>query len=166
MGLFGHDDGGRKFVMREKLLSIGDDYWIEDDDGEKVFRVNGKAMRARTTFVLEDTDGNEVVHIQDRVLNIRGTMKLERDGEELASVHKALVGFRDRFDIDVENGEGLKAKGNVIDHEYEVKRDGDVIATVSKKWFRARETYGIEIAAGEDEALLLAVAVAIDELAD
>jgi len=25
MGLFGHDDGGRKFVMREKLLSIGDD---------------------------------------------------------------------------------------------------------------------------------------------
>ncbi|MFL5835630.1 MAG: hypothetical protein ACJ76K_03455 [Solirubrobacteraceae bacterium] len=54
----------------------------------------------------------------------------------------------------------------MIDHEYEVKRDGDVIATVSKKWFRARETYGIEIAACEDEALLLAVAVAIDELAD
>ncbi|MFL5835629.1 MAG: LURP-one-related/scramblase family protein, partial [Solirubrobacteraceae bacterium] len=94
-------DGGRKSVMRKKLLSIGEDYWIEDDDGEKVFKVNGKAMRARTTFVLEDTDGNEVVHIQDRVLNIRGTMKLERDGEELASVHKALVGFRDRFDIDV-----------------------------------------------------------------
>ena len=138
MGLFGHDDGGRKFVMREKLFSIGDDYWIEDDDGEKVFKVNGKAMRARTTFVLEDTDGHEVVHIQDRVLNIRGTMKLERDGEDLASVHKALVGFRDRFDIDLENGEDLKAKGNVIDHEYEVKRDGDVIATVSKKWFRAR----------------------------
>ena len=149
MGLFGHDDGGRKFVMREKLFSIGDDYWIEDDDGEKVFKVNGKAMRARTTFVLEDTDGHEVVHIED-----------------LASVHKALVGFRDRFDIDVENGEDLKAKGNVIDHEYEVKRDGDVVATVSKKWFRARETYGIEIAAGEDEGLLLAVAVAIDELAD
>ena len=166
MGLFGHDDGGRKFVMREKLLSIGDDYWIEDGDGEKVFKVNGKAMRARTTFVLEDADGNEVVHIQDRVLNLRGTMNLERDGEDLASVHKALVGFRDRFDIDVENGEDLKAKGNVIDHEYEVKRDGDVVATVSKKWFRARETYGIEIAAGEDEALLLAVAVAIDELAD
>jgi uncharacterized protein YxjI len=51
MGLFAHDDGGRKFVMREKLLSIGEDYWV-----------NGKAMRARTTFVLEDTDGNEVAH--------------------------------------------------------------------------------------------------------
>jgi uncharacterized protein YxjI len=31
---------------------------------------------------------------------------------------------------------------------------------------QTRETYGIEIAAGEDEALLLAAAVAIDELAD
>jgi len=53
----------------------------------------------------------------------------------------------------------------VLDHEYEIKRDGDAIATVSKKWVRVRETFGVEIAAGEDEALLLAITVAIDELA-
>ena len=46
----------------------------------------------------------------------------------------------------------------------EIKRDGDVVATVSKKWFRIRDTYGIEIARGEDEALMLAVTVAIDQL--
>ena len=167
MGLFGRDDEDRRrFVMREKLFSIGDDYWIEDGDGEKVFKVNGKALRRRSTFVLEDASGNELVHIQERVLTVRDTMKLERDGEDLATVHKALIGIRDRFDIDVENGEDLKAKGNMLDHEYEVKRDGDVVATVSRKWVALRETYGIEIAAGEDEALLLAVAVAIDELAD
>jgi uncharacterized protein YxjI len=51
----------------------------------------------------------------------------------------------------------------VLDHEYEIKRDGDVVASISKKWARVRETYGIEIAQGEEEALLLAVAVAIDE---
>jgi len=28
-------------MMREKLLAIGDDFWIEDDDGDKVFKVNG-----------------------------------------------------------------------------------------------------------------------------
>jgi uncharacterized protein YxjI len=92
-------------------------------------------------------------------------MKIERDGEDMATVHKALVGIRDRFEIDVEEGENLKAKGNVLDHEYEIKRNGDVVATVSKKWVRVRETYGIEIADGEDIALLLALAVAIDELA-
>jgi hypothetical protein len=52
MGLLhNHDDGGRKFVMREKLLSIGDDFWIEDGSGQKVFKVDGKAMRrARPSF--------------------------------------------------------------------------------------------------------------------
>ncbi|MFN8132076.1 MAG: LURP-one-related family protein [Solirubrobacteraceae bacterium] len=165
MGLFSHDDGGRRFVMREKMLSIGDDFWIEDDGGNKAYKVNGKALRVRKTFILEDPDGNEVAHIQDRVVNVRGTMEIERDGETLATVHKALVGIRDRFDIDVEHGEDLKAKGNVLEHEYEVKRDGDVIATVSKKWVRVRETFGIEIAPGEDEPLLLSICVAIDELA-
>jgi len=119
----------------------------------------------RKTFVLEDASGNEVAHIQDRVVNVRGTMKIERGGRDFATVHKALVGIRDRFDIDVEDGEDLKAKGNVLDHEYEIKRDGEVVASISKKWVRVRETYGIEIAQGEDDALLLAVAVAIDELA-
>jgi uncharacterized protein YxjI len=151
--------------MREKLFSIGDDFWIEQDGGEKAYKVDGKALRARKTFILEDGSGNEVGHIQDRVVRLRGTMDIERGGEALATVHKALIGIRDRFEIDVAGAEDLSAKGNVLDHEYEIKRDGDVVATVSKKWVRVRETYGIEIAAGEDEALLLAVTVAIDELA-
>jgi uncharacterized protein YxjI len=40
------------------------------------------------------------------------------------------------------------------------------VATVSKKWFRVRDTYGIEVRAGEDEAMLLAVTVALDEMTD
>jgi uncharacterized protein YxjI len=151
--------------MREKLFSIGDDFWIEDDGGEKVYKVDGKALRVRKTFILEDRSGNELAHIQDRPMRVRGTMEIERDGETVATVHKALVGFRDRFEIDVEDEDDLKAKGNILEHEYEIERHGDVVASVSKKWVRVRETYGIEIAAGEDEAFLLAVSVAIDELA-
>jgi uncharacterized protein YxjI len=46
-----------------------------------------------------------------------------------------------------------------------VKKDHDVVASVSKKWVRVRDTYGIEIAGGQDVPLLLAITVAIDELA-
>jgi uncharacterized protein YxjI len=166
MGLFRRDDGpeGRRFQMREKLLSIGDDYWIEDEAGERAYKVDGKAMRIRDTFVLEDRAGHEVAKIQEKKLRVRGTMEVEREGTTLATVRKALVGIRDRFDVDVEDGEGLKVRGNVVDHEYEIKRDGDVVASVSKKWFRLRDTYGIEIAGGEDEALMLALTVAIDDM--
>jgi uncharacterized protein YxjI len=169
MGLFRHrDDGpaGRRFRMREKLASIGDDAWIEDDQGERLFKVDGKALRIRKTFVLEDRDGREVATIQEKKVSVRDKMRIERDGQTLATVHKALVGIRDRSNIEVEDGEDLKARGNIVDHEYEIERDGDVVATVSKKWFRVRDTYGIEVRAGEDEAMLLAVTVALDEMTD
>ena len=159
--------GGSRYQMREKLLSIGDDYWIEDGAGEKAFRVNGKAMRIRKTFVLEDPDGNEVAKIQERKLSVRDKMAIERGGHDLAIVRKALIGIRDRFLIDLARGGELRAKGNIVDHEYEVERnDGTIVARVSKKWFRARETYGIEIAPRQDAALLLAVSVCLDALSE
>ncbi len=167
MGLLRHHDDvqqGQRFQMHEKLVSIGDDAWIEDDQGEKVYKVDGKALRARDTYKLEDRSGNEVAKIQEKKLSVRDKMKVERDGRTLATVHKALVGIRDRFDIDIEDGEDLKAKGNVLQHEYEIKSGDSVVASISKKWFRVRDTYGVEIAAGEDEPLLLALTVAIDEI--
>ena len=48
------DDGGTKYRMREKLFSIGDDYWIENEQDERAFKVDGKALRVRDTLVLED----------------------------------------------------------------------------------------------------------------
>ena len=150
--------------MREKLLSIGDDYWIENDRGERAYKVDGKAVRIRKTFVLEDASGGEVARIQERKLSVRDKIAIERDGDAAVTVRKALVGIRDRFAIDVRDGADMKAHGNVVDHEYEIERDGETVATISKKWFRVRDAYGVDVAAGEDAALVLAITVAIDSL--
>ncbi len=166
MGFLRHDDiqNGRRFQMREKFVSIGDDAWIEDDQGDRAYKVDGKALRMRETFILEDRDGNEVAKIQEKKLSVRDKMRIEQNGRTVATIHKALIGIRDRFHVEMEEGEELKAHGNVVDHEYKIERDGDVIATVSKKWFRVRDTYGVEIRDGEDEALMLAITVALDEM--
>ena len=79
----------------------------------------------------------------------------------IATVHKALVGIRDRFVIETD-GKNLKAHGNIVDHEYEIEQDGDKVAEVSKKWFRLRDTYGVDIRADVDPALILSITVAID----
>ena len=165
--LRGHDElGGTRYRMREKLFSIGDDFWIETEDGQRAFKVNGKALRIRETFVLESPSGEELFKIQERKLRIRDTMKIERDGDTVATVQKALITpLRDRFAIEVEDGGELSAKGNIVDHEYEIERDGRKVAEASKRWFRIRETYGIEVAPGENDALLLAATVCIDEMA-
>ena len=159
------DEGGTKYRMREKLFAIGDDYWIEDEDGERAFKVNGKALRMRKTLVLEDPSGAELFTVQERKLHIRDTMAIEQSGKTVATVKKALITpLRERFSIEVEDGDDLEAKGNIVDHEYEIERGGDRVAEVSKCWFRVRETYGIEIALGQDDALILAATVCIDEM--
>jgi uncharacterized protein YxjI len=151
--------------MRQKMFAIGDDYWIEDEAGDHAFKVNGKALRVRDTFVLEGPSGEELFKVQEKKLHLRDTMDIEREDKQVASVKKAMITpLRERFSIELEDGGELGAKGNIVDHEYEIERDGNTVAQVSKRWFRVRDTYGIEIAPGEDDALLLAVAACIDEM--
>ncbi len=151
--------------MREKLFSIGDDFWIENEGGDRVFKVDGKALRLRETLVLEAAGGEELFTIQEKKLSIRDKMEIERGGETVASVKKALVSpLRDRYSIEVAGGEDMEAKGNIVDHEYKIERGGDRVAQVSRRWFRVRDTYGIEVAPEQDDALLLAVAVCIDQM--
>ncbi|MFZ0091050.1 MAG: LURP-one-related family protein [Solirubrobacteraceae bacterium] len=151
--------------MREKLFAIGDDFWIETEAGDRTFKVDGKALRMRDTLLLQDPSGTELFKVQEKALRVRDTMSIEHGGDTAATVKKALIhAIRDRFSIEVAGGTDLEAKGNIVDHEYRIERDGGHVAEVSKRWFRVRDTYGIEIAPGENDALLLAVVVCIDQM--
>ena len=155
--------GATRYRMQEKLLSIGDDSWVEDEAGNKVFKVNGKAMRIRDTWILEDLSGNEVAEIKEHKLSVRDSMKIHLGGRE-ATVKKALMGPRQRFHVEVDGGDDLHVQGNFVDHEYEIERDGTKVAEVSKKWFRVRDTYGVQVFGEQDVPLILAVTVCIDAL--
>ena len=159
-------DDWTKYRMREKMFAVGDDFWIENEEGARAFKVNGKALRIRDTLVLEDAStGGELYEIQEKKLSVRDKMEIERNGATVATVKKALITpLRDRFSIEVEGGEDMEAKGNIVDHEYEIERGGDKVAEVSKRWFRVRDTYGIEIRPDQDDALILAVSVCIDQM--
>src|SRR5215218_1313697 len=76
------EQAGQRFQMQERMISIGDDYWIVDDRGERVFKVDGKAARLRDTWVLEDFRGEEVAKIKERKNTIRDTIKIELAGRE------------------------------------------------------------------------------------
>ena len=60
----------------------------------------------------------------------------------------------------------MSIKGNLTDHEYTIKGDHGKIAEISKKWFRVRETYGVAIAEEQDDALLLAITVAVESMTE
>ena len=156
-----------RYQMRQRMISIGDDYVIENDRGEHVFRLDGKALRVRKTIVFEDSGGRELYKIQERMLHVRDSMEIEGpDGSRAALVEKAMIEpLRERWVIKIEGGPDLHAHGNFVEHEYTIERDGDKVAEVSKRWFRVRDTYGVEVMPGENDILILAAAAVIDTMA-
>ena len=166
----GRRDGGSdktRYQMREKLVSIGDDFWIENDQGQKTFKVDGKALRVRDTLNFEDSNRNVLVKIQERKLRVKDSMEVEdADGKQVAMVKKAIISpVRDRWTVKIKGGPDLEVKGNILDHEYSIGEGRDKVAEVSKKWFRVRDSYGVEIDPGQDDIVILAVTVCIDQMA-
>jgi uncharacterized protein YxjI len=156
-----------RYKIRQNLISIGDDFWIENEAGQKVFKVDGKVLRIRKTLVFEDARGKKLAQIQERLLAIKDTMAVEdADGNQVATIKKALIApLRDRWSVNVKGGPDLDVQGNILDHEYTIKQGGDRVAEISKKWFRLTDTYGVEVDAGQNDILILCIAIAIDMMA-
>jgi uncharacterized protein YxjI len=157
----------RRYKIHQQLLSIGDDYWIENEEGQKAFKVDGKALRIRKTLILSDAEGKPLCKIQERMLRIKDTMEIEdADGKRIALVKKALIApIRDRWVVKIRSGPDMKVIGNILDHEYTIKEGLRRVAEVSKKWFQLTDTYGVEIDADQEDVLILTIAIAIDMMA-
>jgi uncharacterized protein YxjI len=153
--------------MRQKLVSIGDDFWIKDEHGKKAFKVDGKALRIRKTLKFKNTQGQTLYQIQERKLRVKDSMEVEdANGKRVAMVKKAIISpIRDRFTVNIKDGPNLGVKGNILDHQYTIGEGRDKVAEVSRKWFRVRDTYGVEVAPGQDDLLILAITVCIDQMA-
>jgi uncharacterized protein YxjI len=156
-----------RYQMKEKLVSIGDDFWIEDAQGQKVFKVDGKAVRVRDTLQFKDRNRNVVAQIQERKLRVKDSMEVEdANGHQIAMVKKAIISpVRDRFTVKIKDGSDLEVKGNILDHEYTIGEGREKVAEISKKWFRIRDSYGVEIEPGQEDFIILAVTVCIDQMA-
>ena len=154
-----------RYTVRQKMFSIGADFWVTDEQGNRVFLVDGKAMRLRETLELKDTSGAVVATVRKKLLAVRDTMQIERGGMVVATVRKAMLSpLRHRSTIDLADGSQLEAAGNILDMEFEIRAGHQPLARVSRAWFRLRDTYGVAVAPGQDDALLIAIAVCLDRI--
>ncbi|MFE0508975.1 LURP-one-related/scramblase family protein [Streptomyces sp. NPDC058964] len=157
-----------RFLVRDRLLGFGDDYWIEDEHGDKVFLVDGKAMRLRDTFELKDTRGRLLVGIHRKMFSLRDTMVVERGGEPLATIRRRRLSLlRNHYRVSLVDGTELDVSGKILDREFAVEYDGELLAVISRRWLHVRETYGVDVVREDaDPALLIAVTVCVIHLAE
>lgn len=152
-----------RYVMKQKLFSFTDSFTIKDENGNNAFMVEGQLFSFGHKLSFCDTMGNEMAFIKQRLMTFKTSYEIY-SGEELYAVIKKqlFTFFSCRFDIEVMNGDTIEVEGDIFDHEYTITRGGRLIATVSKEWFAFRDTYGIDICPGEDDVLVLSIAVTID----
>jgi len=158
-----------KFLVRDRLLGIGDDYWIEDEYGRKAFLVDGKAMRLRDTFELKDPQGRVLIDIRQKMFALRDTMTIERDGRPLARIRrKRLSLLRNHYRVPLADGSTeLDVSGKILDREFAIEYERELLAVISQRRLHVRETYGVDVVREDaDPALLIAVAVCVIHLAE
>jgi uncharacterized protein YxjI len=154
-----------RYQVKEKVFAVGTDFWVTDEQDNKAFLVDGKVLHIRQTLELKDPSGAVLATIRKKLVAIRETMEIERDGAPAATVHKVLVSpLRHRYVIDIAGGDELEAVGNLVDKEFEIRDGGQVLARVSRAWFRIRDTYGVDVAPGQDDVLMIAIAVSLDRI--
>ncbi|MGW6940602.1 LURP-one-related/scramblase family protein [Streptomyces xanthophaeus] len=159
-----------KYLVRDKVLAIGDDYWIEDEGGRPAFLVDGKALRVRDTLELKDPEGRILITLREKVFSFRDAMTLERerDGRQLAVIRKKRFSLlRNHYRVTLLEGTEVDVSGRILDREFKVEYEGELLALVSRQWYRLRETYAVDVIREDaDAALLIAVAVCVIRMAE
>ena len=154
-----------RYAVREKLFSIGDDFWITDEAGDNAFLVDGKVLWLRQTLEIQDPGGRVLVTVRKKLIAMHESMEIEEDGALVATVRKALISpLRHRSTVELADGSHLDVTGSILDKEFEITAGGEVLARISRAWFRIRDTYGVEVEPGQDGVLFLAIAVALDRI--
>jgi uncharacterized protein YxjI len=157
--------GDNRYIMRQKMVAIGNDYGIENEQGVQVYKIDGK-IGLHKSFIFEDVHGKKLAKIHKVLVTVKETMEIEGPaGEKLAVVKKDLfTPLKEHFVVDVKNGPTMEIHGNILDHEYTISDGSNYVAQVSKKLFHLRDSYSISIKPAQDDVFILAVVVCIDEM--
>jgi uncharacterized protein YxjI len=155
-----------RYVLKDKLISLGGDLSIKDDQGREVYFVDGKLISLGRRLEIKDRSGKVLAVIQQRLIALLPTFEIHLPEGVNVTISKRISLLTDRLKIDVPGPGDLDVHGDIFHHEYSIDRHGHEVARVSKRWISLVDAYGVEIDPGEDPLLILASAVVIDELLD
>ena len=153
-----------RYSLKHKIFSIGGDSMIRDEHDRDIYFVDGAAISIGRRLVIKDMQGEELASIHQQVIAFTPNFEIHVKDGTSAHVSMKLLSLTDRLKIDVSGKDELQAHGNLFHHEYAIERRGRDVAHISKAWIALTDSYGIDIEDDEDQLLILACAVVIDEI--
>lgn len=152
-----------RYQINQKILSFGDNFTIRDEYGAERFYVKGKVFALGDKLRIYSEEGIEKAYIEQKLFKLLPEYSIYVEGQYAAKVKKEFTFFRPRFQIDSIAGQ-YTIDGDFFGYDFRIKRNGRIIATISKKFFAIRDSYGVEIADDENQVLILAFIIIIDQV--
>ena len=157
--------GVNRYIMRQRMVALGQDFNINNAAGQPCFRIDGKVRLVKESLKFRDMQGNLIYKLDEKVLRIRESFNiLDASDRVVAKVHNAIIDpLREKFTIELANGETMITRGKVIWAQYDIERGGRQVAKISKQFsWIGRDQYVVDVLQGEDDLLILAITVVID----
>jgi len=157
--------GRMRYLVQERTLSFGGAFSVTDEQGNQVFFISGQTVGQSQTFELQDKSGAILASIRKERWTSRDTMDIERDGAVIATVQPAVLSMvHHRSAINLAGGGELEAIGNFLAREFEIRSGDAVLAKISRSLFRQQDRYAVDVSPGQDDALMLAIAISLDRI--
>jgi uncharacterized protein YxjI len=157
--------GINRYIMRQRIFAIGQDFTINNAARQPVFKIDGKVRLVKESLKFRDMQGNLLYKLDERVIRIRESFDiLNANNQVVAKVHNAIIDpLRERFTIEIPGGQDMTTMGKVLWAQYDITRSGRPVAKISKQFsWIGRDQYVVDIFPGEDDCLILAITVVID----
>ncbi|CAO1635824.1 unnamed protein product [Jaminaea pallidilutea] len=169
--------------VRERKISFsGDDFTVKDAlTGNSVFKVEGKSFSLSGRKTVHDASGKALFTIRKKHFALKPTYYGEDSQSEqtVFTVASSVFTIGTKLKVVFKNTAGrgeemkLELRGDLFDRKAEITMEsGQPVARVSRDFVNAgqlffdKQTYVLTVAPGVDTALLLAICVCLDEVAN
>ncbi|MBQ7372404.1 MAG: LURP-one-related family protein [Blautia sp.] len=150
----------KKLFMKQNIFSNLDKFTVKNEEEADRYQVHGDNLQiGGKKLHIEDMSGREMAMVQQKLLALMPKFFVFQNGEKVAEIKKKMALFKAKYIVE---GPGWEVKGSILDHDYTITDGGREIIRLHKAWFSWGDSYEIDISDGTDEALALAVVLAID----
>ena len=116
--------GVNRYLMRQRLFAIGQDFYINNAAGQPCFKIDGKVRLVKESLKFRDMQGSLLYRLDEKVIRIRESFDiLNANGQVVAKVHNAIFDpLRERSTIEIPGGQDMMTMGKVIWAQYDIQR--------------------------------------------
>ncbi|MDP4092316.1 MAG: LURP-one-related family protein [Bacillota bacterium] len=151
-----------RYIVRQKIFSLGDSFAIKDITGNDVFIVRSQVLSLGHKLRIFDLSGNELCFIEQKLFRFMPEYNIYIAGQQVANIKKKFAFLKNDFVINTNDMTQYVVQGDFWAHEFNLVKNGRITARISKQFFAMSDTYGVDIEDGEDQISNLALAIVID----